>query len=27
VNDKEVAERLIRHDVDYVFTDILEWES
>jgi glycerophosphoryl diester phosphodiesterase len=24
VNDKEVAERLIRHDVDYVFTDILE---
>ena len=24
VNDKEVAEKLIKHDVDYVFTDILE---
>ena len=24
VNDKDIAEKLIRHDVDYVFTDILE---
>ncbi len=24
VNDKEVAEKLIKHDVDFVFTDILE---
>ncbi|XMB71989.1 glycerophosphodiester phosphodiesterase family protein [Mycoplasmatota bacterium WC30] len=24
VNDKDVAEKLIKHDVDYVFTDILE---
>lgn len=24
VNDKEIAEKLIKHDVDFVFTDILE---
>ncbi|HPJ23598.1 MAG TPA: glycerophosphodiester phosphodiesterase [Bacillota bacterium] len=24
VNDKDLAEKLIKHDVDYVFTDILE---
>ena len=24
VNDKELAEKLIKYDIDYVFTDILE---